>query len=64
MSSTDSNARKLVPMPKPKTAPKRRARVRGEVPLFLPGKMFWMELHWKGERLRSRTLTQRNLRSR
>jgi integrase len=52
MSNNDSTARKLVPMPKPNAAPKRRARVRGEGSLFLRGKMFWMELHWKGERFR------------
>jgi integrase len=50
MPSTDSTARKLVPMPKPKAAQKKRTR--GEGSLSLRGKIYWMELHWKGVRVR------------
>lgn len=31
---------------------KKRARVRGHGTVFRRGRMYWMELHWKGERVR------------
>jgi integrase len=51
-SSKDSTARKLSVMPVQKVKREKRARVRGQGSLFQRGPMYWMELHWKGERFR------------
>src|ERR1700691_5650411 len=50
--SKDSAARALTVMPKPKRKAVRRARLRGQGTIFLRGSMYWMELHWKGQRYR------------
>ena len=50
--SKDSTARKLSVMPKAKTERKKRERIKGQGSLFRRGNIFWMELHWKGQRFR------------
>ncbi len=50
--SKDSTARKLSVMPKAKTGRKKRDRIKGQGSLFMRGNIFWMELHWKGQRYR------------
>jgi integrase len=48
----------LTVMPKPKKEPRKRSRVRGQGTLFLRGRVYWMELHWKGERFRESLETE------
>ncbi|HWF38263.1 MAG TPA: hypothetical protein VG322_07080, partial [Candidatus Acidoferrales bacterium] len=50
--STDSVARKIAVMPKPKRPAKPRERVKGEGTIFLRGNIYWYEMHWRGQRFR------------
>ena len=50
--NTDSTARKLAVMPKPKVERKKRERTRGTGHLFQRGPMYWFELHYAGQRYR------------
>jgi len=43
---------KILAMPKKPRPRKPSARVRGQGTLFKRGNMFWMELHWRGQRYR------------
>ena len=42
----------IIPMPAPKKSRKPSVRVRGQGSLFRRGDVFWMELNWKGTRIR------------
>src|ERR1700722_16773482 len=43
---------KLTLMPNPKVAPKAKTRTRGTGSLLERGRMYWMEFHYNGERIR------------
>jgi integrase len=50
--SKDSTARKLAIMPKQKSVPKETRRTRGQGSLYTRNGIYWMELHYGGERVR------------